>query len=600
MTTRTAISLLLTTGAAAAFVSACGGTSTTCGEGTTRDGNKCVAANAGGSGGEAGSTGTGGSAQGGSAGGPVDENSPPDFAGVGAVAPASDTALLVAWQPATDDRSAAGDIRYNVYVATESGMQNFGAPQAEAPAGATSVTLTNQAPGAEQFIVVRAVDGDGVEEANTVELSSTPETDDAPPEFGGVTGAAPAGAGSTTVSWQAATDDKSPAGAISYLIYWSQTEGTAINGTLGLLTSPGVTEATVTGLPLADGDFFFSVRAVDAAGNVDEAPDPVAEVGGKSGPDTTPPVFGGCRAVGSPTASGARVEWNEARDDVTAAENIRYRIYAEKGEIQPGDPLGAFQEFTGTTSADIVGLDPTTQYSIICRAVDEAGLEDENFVIRLETTLSDSIAPTFGGITAATVGATDADLSWDAASDDQSRPEDIRYAVFQSLNSTFNFETPVTTTLPGEVAIRLDGLDPNTEYFWTVRAIDEAGNQDANTQALNRTTLVSFALNVQPIFTVNCAVATCHIRGNPPQGLVLEEGFAFSNIVDVPAVGTGMALRIDASNLDPMGSLLYRKDADAMIAGDGGGPMPPPPRAELTTAEIDAIGNWIAQGSLEN
>ncbi len=601
MKTRNLIGLVGTTVAGAVFFSACGGTSTTCGEGTTRDGSKCVASGDG-SGGASGSGGgsAGQAGSGGSAGGPVAQNDPPDFAGVDAVAPATETALLVAWQPASDDTSAPEDIRYNIYVANEDGMQNFGAPQAEAPPGATSLILTNLTPNVEQFVVVRAVDADGNEEENTHQVSNEPGFDTGAPDFGGVVSAEPAGPAAATVRWDAASDDRSAPGAISYLVYWSDTEGQAIDGTLGVMTAPGVTEVEVKGLKFADADFFFSVRAVDAAGNVDQA-DPVAEVGGRSGADMVPPVFAGCRGVSSPTASGMHVEWDMARDDVTKPENMRYRVYAEQGELRVGDPLGAFQEFTGVTAVDIVGLQPTSAYSIVCRAVDEADNEDDNFVTRLATTLSDDIPPTFGGITMATVGSTDADLSWDPATDDQSLPADIRYNVYQSLNSTFNFDAPpFANTAPGEVAIRLDGLDPNVEYFWVVRAEDEAGNEDTNTQTLNRTTFVSFALNVQPIWTVNCAVAGCHVPGNPPQGLVLSEGFAYSNVVDVPAVGSPGKLRVDSSNSDPLRSLIVRKDGDMLEMDDGGGKMPPEPRTPISSAELDTIMAWIAQGALDN
>src|SRR4029077_1716556 len=125
----------------------------------------------------------------------------------------------------------------------------------------------------------------------------------------------------------------------------------------------------------------------------------------------------------------------------------------------------------------------------------------------------------------------------------------------------------------------VSGLISNTQYYFVVRAVDEAGNIDQNMNELGLTTLVSFENDVQPIFTANCALSGCHVPGNPPQGQILSDGFAYNSIVDQLAGESGQGgieplKRIDSTNTDPTKSYLYRK-----VTGSGtitGNTMPPP------------------------
>jgi hypothetical protein len=106
---------------------------------------------------------------------------------------------------------------------------------------------------------------------------------------------------------------------------------------------------------------------------------------------------------------------------------------------------------------------------------------------------------------------------------------------------------------------------------------------------------VSFATDVQPIFSTNCATSGCHSGSFPPGDLNLEPGQAYGNIVNVASSEVPALSRVlpgDASN-----SYLYQKITDAMgIVNQpmpfGSYPMPQP--------NIDAIESWIDQGALDN
>src|SRR5262249_32049818 len=139
-------------------------------------------------------------------------------------------------------------------------------------------------------------------------------------------------------------------------------------------------------------------------------------------------------------------------------------------------------------------------------------------------------------------------------------------------------------------------LGASHTYFWTVRAKDEAGNEDMNgvERGLTTPNTVSFSMNVQPILTLRCA-GPCHNPTAPPMGLIMSAGLAYMNLVNVssvedqPITDAG-GLNVDDSGAfdasgyvaqyrkrikpgDPENSYLYLKITGRPPLGN---PMPPP------------------------
>lgn len=583
---RSSLTLVLLTGASltAGFLPSCGGEEITCGSGTRKNGSQCVP--------NEGSGGTGSNV----------ENAPPTFDGIRSVAPAGDTALQVTWNAATDDVTAAESLVYNVYVASSSGQQNFGAPTVTSPPGAQSVLIGGLTQGTEYFIVVRAQDEAGAMDENTSEQSGSPDTDDVAPTFGGITATEAAGATEVKVSWDPATDDKTPEAGITYTVRWAATEGGSPTGKVGAVSVPGASSVIVKGLPLAESTFYFNVRASDAAGNAEAN---TAEKSGSTGQDTTPPVFGGCTGVGAPGATKATLSWEPARDDVETADTMTYNVYAFTEPPDAETPFGAPQgSFVGGTQGEVSGLSNDTTYYFVCRAADSAGNEDANLSFRTTTTLTDGNPPTFGGITGVVEGSTTAELTWDPASDDQTAESGIVYLVYQgTIAGTALDNPPVAQSSPGSLGITLTGLSSSTAYYWVVRAQDEAGNESDNTTEETRTTKVSFNQDIElAIFDRQCNKEACHGLVNPQQGMTLAPGFAYFNLVDVVAVekpGGQTILRVDSSSTNPRDSYLYRKvdpmgdiEQQQMPRDTGGVP--------LLDEEKLAIATWIMQGAENN
>jgi len=106
--------------------------------------------------------------------------------------------------------------------------------------------------------------------------------------------------------------------------------------------------------------------------------------------------------------------------------------------------------------------------------------------------------------------------------------------------------------------------------------------------------LVSFANDIQPIFTSNCAVTGCHVSGGSAP-FTLNAGASYAQLVNQNAtVGPCQGQRRVIPN-DPANSVLVKR-LEGSTCGNrmplGGSPLP--------AASIQLIRDWISQGALNN
>jgi hypothetical protein len=94
---------------------------------------------------------------------------------------------------------------------------------------------------------------------------------------------------------------------------------------------------------------------------------------------------------------------------------------------------------------------------------------------------------------------------------------------------------------------------------------------------------LSYALDIQPIFNANCAVAFCHVRGGLAP-MSLEPGFSFANMI----------VRVEPGNSAE--SYLIRR----LTVTDPLFPRMPFNKAPLSTTSLDLIKAWIDNGALDN
>jgi N-acetylneuraminic acid mutarotase len=102
------------------------------------------------------------------------DGTPPAFTGAAAGTALSPYSMEVTWPAASDFYTATADIVFDIYLATASGGQNFGAaPFGTSDAGATRFTIGGLIPSTQYFVVVRARDEAGNSDTNTTEVNAT-------------------------------------------------------------------------------------------------------------------------------------------------------------------------------------------------------------------------------------------------------------------------------------------------------------------------------------------------------------------------------------------------------------------------------------------
>lgn len=104
------------------------------------------------------------------------------------------------------------------------------------------------------------------------------------------------------------------------------------------------------------------------------------------------------------------------------------------------------------------------------------------------------------------------------------------------------------------------------------------------------TPAISFAADVQPLFTANCV--GCHGAGGNG-GLDLRAGQSRANLVSVTSPNYG-AVRVVPG--DPDASVLY----DKLTGGGVYGQAMPPTGTSLPAAALETIRQWIADGAPDN
>lgn len=308
-----------------------------------------------------------------------------------------------------------------------------------------------------------------------------------------------------------------------------------VDYTRPLAVVEGVTEATVPNAIAVGEVKRFAVLAIDAADNRDA--NTIALRHELSAPPTSP-TFAGCRAMTARGSKAVTVEWAAATDDATPASAIAYDVWlatSPGGEVLGGAPTATT---VGTTSIVIGSLTPNTTYYAICRARDGLDDRDGNSIEKSAKTSDDATVPTFAGIDTITFDATlrTVQLTWPAATDDRTAADKIVYQVYERRGlDQYDFAKPRITTAANVLSVDIADLPSDTALAWVVRARDEALNEDANLQEKGGTTYVSFALDIQPIYTKNCAVVGCHVSALPAGGLSLNAAFAYAQTVSVTA-----------------------------------------------------------------
>jgi chitodextrinase len=273
-----------------------------------------------------------------------------------------------------------------------------------------------------------------------------PSPDFMPPSApGGLTGAPVATPLSVALSWGASTDDTGP---VSYRVYRNGTLVATIAETQW--TDPGVAGGTT---------YTYSVRAIDAAGNLGDAASATVAV------DFTPPSApASLTAVWAGGPSRVELSWPAASDDLGV---VAYEVSRD------GTALGT----TPTTAFTDSAVSPATTYSYAVVAIDAGGNRSDP-VSAAVMTPADTAAPSApSGLTAkAATSPRRVKLSWSASTDDVAV---TGYRVYRD---------GAELATVGVASYTDTAVAKSKTYRYAVSALDAAGNESALSSTVKVTT----------------------------------------------------------------------------------------------------------------
>lgn len=121
------------------------------------------------------------------------------------------------------------------------------------------------------------------------------------------------------------------------------------------------------------------------------------------------------------------------------------------------------------------------------------------------------------------------------------------------------------------------------------------GTTTSTTPTTSTSSAVSFSQDIQPIFNSNCVV--CHQGMMAPQGLSLEAGMSYQELVNAGSTQSSLAL-IAPGNVEQ--SYLWHKVNGTQASVGGSGARMPYQSAALPASQLSLIRQWIEQGAMNN
>ena len=267
--------------------------------------------------------------------------------------------------------------------------------------------------------------------------------------------AAATGPTGITLSWSAATE---PGGSIAqYLIERCQGAGCSTFAQVGMTTTTVYTDSGLNGST----SYTYRVRAKDAAGNTGPYTNTASAVTTAS----TPSAPAGLVAT-STNSTQVNLSWSGA----TEAGGTLAQYLIERCQGAGCSSFTQIGTATGLTYTD-TGLSASTTYSYRVRAKDAAGNTGPYSNVASASTLAPTISAP-AGLTATSIGPSQAQLSWTAATEPGGTIQ--QYLVERCQGAGCSTFTQIGTATG--VTYADAGLTGSTTYSYRVRAKDAAGN----------------------------------------------------------------------------------------------------------------------------
>ncbi len=330
------------------------------------------------------------------------------------------------------------------------------------------------------------------------------------------------------LSWSAAVN---PTGTVHYFVY----------GDANFTSLLDITEQTTWTFndPVPGETYVFGVRARDDAGVDTNMNLCVVHV------SLNAPTFAGLTSATATASNKIQLTWTASPSTDVAG----YNIYLSR------DLTNAI-DFTTGTQHFVTGLTASTAYTFVVRAMNSAGVTDQNIIAKSATTLSYAV-PDFSGVTAVTnmtgaAGLTSLSVAWTRAGGSVTG-----YQIYASTTSGGqDFTAPLTPqgANTGNVTVGpyvsgasttsaiIDGLSANTKYYVSVRAFYWDGSyeyQETNTIEASATTLATIPPPANPVLT-SISPAAGQLGGGDPV-VITGTGFLDGVSKDVSIGGSTCA-----------------------------------------------------------
>ena len=377
-----------------------------------------------------------------------------------------DNEIVLSWNAATDKGTTdPKNIRYKVYRTNDAG--SWLSPQELR--GQTSTTFKGLKSKTTYAFRVEAYDESNNMSRYNDKTVTTTDTK-APTVSNKTVTAKDIKEKSFTLTWSPATDvdQVTPGSKIRYKVYLRPS--TASSWTSKEVI--GTTSYAATNLS-AKTTYLFFVTAFDESNNSVTYVGNNGTVFSATTLDTTAPTSSNTSVNLTKRAQNELTfQWAAARDNVTPANKIRYRIYWKELESQNWRS----HDVVGQTSYTIPNLKAKTLYNYYVEAFDESGnrLMYGNMVNATST--SDTTAPTLSdrAISVTYASSSELRLKWTAAKDNTTPADKITYTIFWKINGSNGSYAKATVT--GVTQYQLKSLKPLTWYTFYVQAKDASGN----------------------------------------------------------------------------------------------------------------------------
>jgi fibronectin type 3 domain-containing protein len=368
--------------------------------------------------------------------------------------PSPAAAVNLTWGAGTDG-SGSGVDHYAIYRSASSGTLG----SSIATSTGTSRSDTPPSDGA-WYYTVRAVDLVG-NERSSGDLQVAVVYDTLAPSAVASTAVTQSPtAAPVALTWSAASD--ATTSVASYRVYRSATAGV-----LGSLVTTVATTAT-TNTPPSDGSWYYTVQAVDAAGNEQGVGNTQVSAVYDA---TAPAVVSDASIAVSPSNSPLSLTWSASSDATTSVASYHVYRSTSSGTLGPqiADPAS-------TSLLDTPPADGTYYYTV--RAVDVVGNERTTGDVQVSG-VYDTTAPTPSPMSGTAIADSPTQITWTA---------DVA-ADAHGLHATpYSIDTGTAAWQASRVVVA-SGLTANTQYTRTVRARDAAGN--VRTGSIARFTLTA-------------------------------------------------------------------------------------------------------------